>query len=108
MRNLPARKRQPDLFGLSFFVRSGNRGRRTPSFNPMIRAPGRRLLQVAPPPIRLPGVGTEFRFRNLRRILYLCSAFRAERTAYGAFGRRAGRETLPSYVVRNAVVTLSD
>ena len=46
MRNLPSRKRQPDLFGLSFFVRSGNRGRRTSSFNPMIRAPGRRLLQV--------------------------------------------------------------
>lgn len=112
MRNLPSRKRQPDLFGLSFFVRSGNRGTAHSLVQSEDPCSGTQVVagRITPPQkkIRLPGVGTEFRFRNLRRILYLCSAFRAERTAYGAFGRRAGIETLPSYVVRNAVVTLSD
>lgn len=110
-RNLPARKRQPEQIGLSFSVRSGSRG----TAHSLVQSddPCSGTLVVAgritpPQKIRLPGVGTEFRFRNLRRILYLCSASRAECTADGAFGRRAGRETLSSYVVRNAVVTLSD
>lgn len=110
MRNLPARKRQPEQIGLSFSVRSGNRGAAHSLVQSDDPCSGTQVVagRITPPQIRLPGVGTEYRFRDLRRILYLCSAFRAECTADGAFGRRAGRETLPSYVVRNAVVTLSD
>lgn len=101
MRNLPARKRQPEQIGLSFFVRSGNRGRRTPSFNPVIRAPGRRLLQAAPPPKKNPTARRGDGIPISEFAADFVSLFCLPGGAYGVRRLRAsGRDRNPAVVCR--------